>query len=462
MSQPDPSRDRIEPDAPETLPDSMGIMSPAFRATTIALVALISLYAFEALALATAMPTIAAELHGESLYAMAFSSTIAAAIVSIPLAGNLSDRVGPARPLVIGLVLFGAGLALAAAAPTMVVLVVSRIVQGLGAGMVSTAIYVLMARVYPLRLHPKILAAFSAAWVMPLIIGPFLAGLVTQVLGWRWVFGLSVLILVAAAMLLAPALREQPPVRSEVPWRWRALACSIIVSAAILALNLIAENWNRNSAIWLAVAIAVLVVAILPLLPRGTLLAARGLPTAVLLRMLLFASLSGAEIYLPRLLAERDGFEPVLAGLPLTLTGLAWSTASAVQGRWSERFELRATARVSGLLITITLCAFALAIASGAHPVVLMVVFAFMGLGIGTVYPRVTAEALGTAPAQEQGFVSAALQVADSAGAATALAITAVVFAIAGSGIPTAFVAVALAMAVPAAIGTLVAGRVRA
>src|SRR5262245_33777305 len=180
---------------PPTATETGGLLSPRLRATTIGVLALVSLHAFEALALTTVMPTIAAELHGESLYAMAFTATLAAGIVSIVWSGNLADRRGPRPPLVLGLVLFCAGLVVAGLAPSMVVLVGARVVQGLGAGMTSTALYVLVTRVYPQRLHTAVLAVFSAAWVIPSVAGPFVAGLIAQTIGWRWVFGLAILVL---------------------------------------------------------------------------------------------------------------------------------------------------------------------------------------------------------------------------------------------------------------------------
>ena len=111
--------------------------------------------------------------------------------------------------------------------------------------------------------------------------------------------------------------------------------------------------------------------------------------------------------------------------------------------------------------MTVTLLALASAVAVGAPSWVVITCFPLLGLGIGTLYPRVTAQALGRADSTEQGFVSSALQIGDSAGAATALALSAIIFAAAGSGLPTAYVAVFGAMAVPACIGWLVAHRVR-
>ena len=441
--------------------DAGGLLSPALRATTIGVLALVSLHAFEALALTTVMPTIARELDGASLYAMAFTATLAAGIVSIVWSGNLADRRGPRPPLLLGLALFAVGLVVAGLAPTMGVLVAARVVQGLGAGMTSTALYVLVTRVYPQRLHTAILAGFSAAWVVPSIAGPFVAGLIAQTIGWRWVFGLALVVLVVAAVLLGRIISGLRQDVVDVPWRRRAIAASVVLAVAVLGLNAVAD---RLDAVGIAVAVVALVavgLTLLPLTPRGTLRAARGLPTDITLRALAFAAFSGAEVYLPRLLTERDGLSPSLAGIALTVTGVTWFAGSWVQGRWDRRFEIGRTSAVSLAAMTLTLGGIALAVALNAPTWVLIALFPVLGLGIGTLYPRVTAQALARAGSTEQGFVSSALQIGDSSGAATAIAVSAIVFAAAGSGVPTAYVAVFAAMAVPALLGWVVAHRVR-
>ncbi|MEO5744440.1 MAG: MFS transporter [Terracoccus sp.] len=453
-----------------------GLLSPALRATTIGVVALVSLHAFEALALTTVMPTIARELDGESLYAMAFTATLAAGIVSIVWSGNLADRRGPRPPLVIGLVLFAAGLIGAGLAPTMHVLIAARVVQGLGAGMTSTALYVVVTRVYPQRLHTAILAGFSAAWVVPSMIGPFIAGLITQTLGWRWVFGLSLVVLVGAGMLLARILPSLSQDVVDVPWRHRALLCSLVLAVGVLTLNAAAENLDTRGIALAAVAVAVVGVSVLPLTPHGTLRLARGLPTDIALRALAFAGFSGAEIYLPRLLTDRDGLSPTLAGLSLTVTGVTWFAGSSIQGRWNRRFEIGRTSAFALILMTVTFVLMALSVATGAPAWLLIALFPLAGFGIGTLYPRVTAQALARADADEQGFVSSALQIGDSAGGATAIALSAVVFAavgaaaagsgavggaVGGAGGTAAYTAVFAVMALPVAVGALAGRRVR-
>ncbi|MFX5777029.1 MFS transporter, partial [Acinetobacter baumannii] len=80
-------------------PAETSILSARYRATTIGMVALVALHAFEALAVAAAMPTVAEALDGLRLYALAFGGTLATSVIGMTLAGRWADRHGPARPL---------------------------------------------------------------------------------------------------------------------------------------------------------------------------------------------------------------------------------------------------------------------------------------------------------------------------------------------------------------------------
>lgn len=165
-----------------------GLFAPRLRALTIGLVALIALYAFEALAITTAMPTATLALDGLSLYALAFAGTLATSVVGMVAAGRWADTRGPRAPLQQGIAWFCAGLLLAGLAPAMWVLLLGRVVQGFGGGLMSVAAYVAVGRMYPSALRPRIFAAFAAAWVLPALVGPTISGLIVENAGWRWVF----------------------------------------------------------------------------------------------------------------------------------------------------------------------------------------------------------------------------------------------------------------------------------
>ncbi|KAG1553069.1 hypothetical protein G6F50_013075 [Rhizopus delemar] len=122
------------------VPADTSILSARYRATTIGMVALVALHAFEALAVAAAMPTVAEALDGLRLYALAFGGTLATSVIGMTLAGRWADRHGPARPLWYGLACFVLGLLLAGFAMRMGMLVAGRLLQGLGAGAISVSL----------------------------------------------------------------------------------------------------------------------------------------------------------------------------------------------------------------------------------------------------------------------------------------------------------------------------------
>src|SRR3954471_18966287 len=143
------------------------LLSPAYAVTTVGMFALCALVAFEATAVTTVMPTVAAHLDGVGLYALSFAAPLASGVVGMVTAGAWSDRRGPAVPLVASLALFALGLVVCGLAPSMEVLVAGRVLQGLGGGALTVGLYVLVGLVFPRVLQPAIFASFAAAWVLP-------------------------------------------------------------------------------------------------------------------------------------------------------------------------------------------------------------------------------------------------------------------------------------------------------
>ncbi|HZG89622.1 MAG TPA: MFS transporter, partial [Pseudonocardia sp.] len=185
-----------------------GLLAGPLRALTVGAVSLVSLAAFEAMAVATAMPTAAAALDGISGYALAFGLPLATSVVGMVLAGVWADARGPAWPMRAGVLGFVTGLLLASLAPSMTALAAGRAVQGLGSGLFSVALYVVVGRAVHPDLRPRIFAAFAAAWVLPAVVGPPVAGLLVETVGWRWVFGVAAVLAVPAAALVEPGLRR--------------------------------------------------------------------------------------------------------------------------------------------------------------------------------------------------------------------------------------------------------------
>lgn len=406
-----------------------GIWHSRYAWVTVGAVALIFLAAMQSLAVTTVMPVVSDELDGDALYAVAFAGTLATSVIGMVAVGAWSDRGGVLAPLTTAVALFVIGLVVAGVATSMPVLVAGRLIQGLGTGGQTVALYVVVARVYPSALHGRVFAAFSAAWVVPSLIGPFLAGAVTEFVHWRWVFlGVAALTIVAFTMVVLRL--HGRPLHTDEPATGRVgprLACAVAVAAGALALSLAGE---LGAYAWAVVAASALVIVLAsrPLLPKGTLRAARGLPSVVLMRGLIAGALFGAEIYLPYLLIVDYGFSPTWAGLGLTAAAIAWAAAADVQGRFGDRLgNARITVIGTILLAASTIIAAATALLA-LHPAVIIAGWAFAGAGMGLMYPRLTVLTLAYSTPQNQGFNSSALSISDSVGAATSIAVMGLVF----------------------------------
>src|SRR5215469_9423884 len=118
----------------EDIKSSEGVLSAHYRPLTLGLILIILGPAFEALAVATILPKIVADLGGLSLYGWSFSAYMLATLVGLILAGDEADYRGPALPFIIGVIAFVSGLLFAALAPSMIVFVLCRAVQCCGAG----------------------------------------------------------------------------------------------------------------------------------------------------------------------------------------------------------------------------------------------------------------------------------------------------------------------------------------
>lgn len=427
---------------PATDPAEAGALSPGTQRTVLfGMVAFVFLGAFEALAVATAMPTVAVELDGLTLYTLAFAASLASSVVGMVASGRWSDRAGPTTPLWTGIGLFLAGLLVAGLAQDMLVLVAGRVLQGVGTGLYVVALYVLVARVFPTDRRPKVFAAFAAAWVIPSIVGPAIAGLVVEHVGWRWVFLAVPVLAVPALFLMRPGMRAargsapEPasatadrPEDAEPPLdrtaRQASLTWAVVAAVGIGALNYAGQLRGVGLAALLVASLAAVALAVPRLLPRGTTRAARGLPSVIAIRGLVAAAFTGAEVLLPLLLSHERGLSPSLAGAVLTFGAVGWSTGSWLRGRATWGLQHAGYVRLGGTLVALGIGGAALLAWTAVPPVVGMVAWTLAGLGMGMTHPTLSVLTLELSPVAEQGANSSALQVSDAVAAATALAVT--------------------------------------
>src|SRR6201996_4845735 len=328
-----------------------GIWAPARRPLTVGLVLAVTFVAFEALAVATILPTVGRHLGDLRLYGWVFSAFLLASLIGIVLAGTLADRVPLARPMLAGLVLFALGLIIGGTAPDMVVLVAGRAVQGLGAGVVPAVAYVAISRCYPEKSRPRMFAVLSTAWVVPGLIGPGIAALVAAAVGWRWVFlGLLPLVIVAGVLVVL-ALRHVPPPASQATAAVPYLAVLGVVAGAGTALASLSSGVALVAAAGSIAGGALLAVSMRRLTPPRYLSARPGLTVTILRRSLLTCCFFAGDAYVPYAIVTVRHAPTALAALALTASTLTWTAGSWVQARCIARYGPRRLVRPGECLV---------------------------------------------------------------------------------------------------------------
>ncbi|MFC5722776.1 MFS transporter [Streptomyces gamaensis] len=454
-----------------------GIFDRRYRALTFGIISVVSLVAFEASAVNTAMPVAARALDGIGLYAFAFSAYFTASLFSMTLSGEWSDRSGPLAPLFTGIAAFGTGLVLAGLSQQMWMFVAARGVQGLGGGLIIVAMYVVVGRAYPGRLRPKVMASFSAAWVVPVLVGPVVAGTVAEKLNWRWVFlAIPVIVLLPLAVML-PALRRLPSGdrAGAAALDRKRILLALAVAAGAGLLQYAGQDRDWLALVPAALGLALLAPSIVRLLPRGTFRVARGLPAVVLLRGVAAGAFLGAETFIPLMLVSERGLSATTAGLSLTGGGLTWALGSYTQSRSRLEPYRQRLMTVGMLCITLAIALVTTALADGVPAWIVAVSWIVGGYGMGLTISSTGVLMLELSAPGEEGANSAALQISDALGNIALVGASGVLFGAfggatapeagggdAGGAAPAgAFVAVFAAMAAVALVGAWVTTRLR-
>ncbi|HXC49449.1 MAG TPA: MFS transporter [Candidatus Limnocylindrales bacterium] len=409
-----------------------GVWDRSHRRLTVGLLLVVSLTAFEALAVATVLPATATDLAGGDLgwYGWVFSGFMLANLVGIPAAGAFSDRFGATGPFLGGCALFAGGLVFSGASWSMPALIAGRVAQGLGAGALSSVAYVAVARGYDSRDQPRMLALLASAWVLPGLLGPSIAAAIATHFGWRAVFFSIVPLTLVGAVLATGGLAslagsgDSPDDSSSgrtssgrTSRRQIALAVRLALGCGLV---LAAPSLSQPAAAAAAFIAGACVAgpALRRLVPAGTLSAAPGAPAALAAKALITFAFFGTEAFLPLALTIVRGESIALAGLVLTTGTMAWTTGAWIQERLVLRVSGIAIVRTGMILLSAAIVGAAGVLVSPWPVVLAGLSWATAGLGIGLCYSSATLMVFERTPKGEEGEAAAALQLANVLGVA--------------------------------------------
>jgi MFS family permease len=436
---------------------------------TVGLVLLVTLVAFEALAVNTALPAAAKELGSLGLYGWVFSAFMLSTVASIAISGRAIDERGLHPVLMIGAPLFCIGLAIGATAPSMIVLVGGRVVQGLGAGAISSVANVSIGRAYPPRLRAAMLAVMSSSWVVPGLVGPGVSAAITSAFGWRWVFAALIPIVGGAALLTLPALRPFGPMHAGRDAARRRTSDAVLVAAGFA---FVIGGLSNANAVWpltlVVVGLAVAGPRLVRLSPPGTLRLHEGAPAAIALNAVINFSFFATDAFVPLAVTTVRHRSVGFAGLSLTLGALSWTAGAWVTARINSRVSVGTRVRIGFVLVGVAIAL----VLVGMQPSVPILIFPaawlLAGLGMGLGYQSLALAVLNDGATDDdhagpEATTVAARQIFDTLGNAvgTGAAGACVAVATVGhygtkAGLTVSF----LAMIAVAAFGASVSGRV--
>jgi EmrB/QacA subfamily drug resistance transporter len=364
---------------------------PQIAAVTAALMLSLFLASMEATVVGTAMPTIVSQLSGLELYSWVFSAYSLTSTTTVPIYGKLSDLYGRRPVFLIALAIFIIGSIVAGASNSMVMLILARALQGLGAGGILPLVFIMIGDMFSLDQRARLQGLFSGVWGVSSVIGPLLGGFLVDRVSWHWVFYINVVPALIAAGLFIFGWREHARTSAEPVQLDIVGAVLLTTGVAMLLLGLFQFGTPTG---WLLLGGAVVLFAILfaverraadPMLPIG-LFGERLFLIACLHGVLVGTAIFGTASFVPLFAQTVLGTSATIAGAMLTPQLMGWVASSIVATRLLLRTSYR-TLIVIGMVIALVGTLLVLSSSMLRSPVLLLVGMGCTGIGMGMCIP---------------------------------------------------------------------------
>ncbi|MDC1474621.1 MFS transporter [Candidatus Nanopelagicales bacterium] len=390
--------------------------------------------------MSVALPSIQAEFDVGMMqlqWAM-MAYMVAGAALAVPF-GALGDNLGRRRLYLFGTAAFVIGSAVSALAPDIGVLIFGRAVQGVGSGAMGTLALAMLVAMVARADIPKLIGLWTAVVSGAAALGPLVGGGLVTAFGWRWVFGINVILM---AMVIPLVLKEVPS-DSKADRKNKQvdmLGAALLTVAMILIAGGMSflENYQYTDPIvWLPVAIGFLVVGILATQQRRSknpltdwaALRVAPIPATLVILVILGMVLSGAMLQLMMLTQNVLGFTPLIAGVVSFGTSLMVVVFSPISPKVMAKIGLGLTTTI-GLLLTAGGLFGLATITVSTTPPEIMAWMALMGAGLGFGMPAVSAGAMSAVPRESLGAISGFIGMIASISAVLGIAVLGAISAI--------------------------------
>lgn len=423
------------PAGPSRGPKSAPVKSAPSK-STIAIIALATgqfLVGLDLSVMSVALPSIQRE-YGVGMLQLQWAVMaymVAGAALAVPF-GALGDKIGRRRIYLFGTATFAIGSAISALAPAMPALILGRAIQGIGAGSMGTLALAILVGMVSHDAIPKMIGLWTAVTAGASALGPLVGGALVSFVGWRWVFGINVILILLVIPLVLREVPNDRGVDGPKP-KIDVLGAALLTIAMIFVAGGLSmlENYRfGDPVVWVPVLIGLVVVAIFSAQQRRSVapltdwaaVRVAPIPATLILLVILGMVLSGALLQESMVVQNVLGFTPFIAGLVSFGASLMLVIFSPISPKVMGRIGLGLTAGLGMLLTAVGLWGLGSMTATSSSWYIAGCL-TIMGAGLGFGMPAVSAGAMSAVPPNAVGAISGFLNLIGSVAAVLGIAV---------------------------------------
>ena len=356
--------------------------------------------AIEGTIVTTAMPTIVGSLHGIEIMNWVFSIYLLTNAMFTPIYGKLADKIGRRSIFIFGTLVFIIGSAMCGFSNTMLTLIISRAIQGIGAGAMMPVALTILADMYSAEKRAKMLGLNSTAWGIASVVGPLTGGVIVDTIGWHWIFFINVPIGLVLIGLVSYYLVEEKQEKDNKKMDIQgSLFLMTMLLTLLLAFQFLSESGFDLKAVGMFGATILSIFLFIRAEKRAEdpvisleLFSSRIFIVVNLVAALISGFLMAVEVYIPMWMQGVLGYKAGLGGLVLAPLSILWVYGSSLVGRWMVQHSMK-TVLLRTLGISLIGGVSLLVIPMKMPFIVFLVISGITGIGVGGTIVATTVQA---------------------------------------------------------------------